>query len=200
MGFFGSTSYQQIGGQGTNDMVNGLNQFDPWQYRQGIGRAGKGYAQDIKDFYGNKDVSDIKGLQPILSAIRSSAAGNNQLLQRSLTSGDAAIGGDAEGQAARLAQLQRQSNQDVQRQMSEATAGYKQTAMGGYQDARNAQMQQALQAGALGLQGKQGALQGYLESFKPIQKQGFGNFLGGILGAGAGGFGSGFGSRIGGGI
>lgn len=178
--FFPSTSYEQPGGQAVNDMVGGLNNFNPWSFMPGIGRTGRMYGQDVKDFYGNKDVSQIKGLMPILSAIKSGASQNNALIDRSLTSGDAALANSGTLNAQR-AQIQRQAGQETQNQMSQATAGYKQEAMGGLQNALNSQRGFGLQAAGLALGGKQAGLQGYLDSFEKKQNQGYGEFLGGVI-------------------
>lgn len=197
--------YKQVGGQMTNDMVNGLNNFNPWGYMPSMGLAGKQARQSMMDlFSGNKDYSQIGMLKAPLAALNQNYANINKMADRNLASGDAAL----QNSGILKQQTEQLRNQNATQQGADAmnlVSGAYDRATDQYQNALNSRRGFGLQAAGLGLQGKQGALSGYLDSFKPPTGYGGGLFgalgkIGGIAGGIAGG-GAGLGgifSRMGG--
>lgn len=187
MGFlFGGPKfdYKQIGGTATNEMIGGLNNFNPWGYMPSMGTAGKQAKQTLLDLYsGNKDYSQIGMLKAPLAALNQNYANTNRMAERNLASGDAALAnsGILKQQAEQLRnQNQAQQGADAMNLVS----GAYDKAANTYQQGLNAKRGFGLQAAGLGLQGKQAGLQGYLDSFKP--PTGYSGGLFGALGQGAG--------------
>lgn len=183
---------------GVSPYIGDLSNFDPWGYRPGIGAAGRIYKNAALEMFGGKgqapkDISQIAFLQPGMRALKSQFAGNNALSERALATGDAALANNPMLLAAQRGQLQRESGQDYSRAVSDYVNQASQNVLGGFQNARNAQMSQGLQAAGLGLQGKQGALQGYIDSYKYKPGFSWGGFLGGLAQGGLGMAGKAFG-------
>lgn len=164
--------YRQVGGESTNQMVNGLNYFDPWGYKQKAGPVEKGYKKASQQFFdGMTPFDQISGIAPTLSAINNTYANGNRLIENALTSGSGAFG-DGDLARDKMAQLTARNAQQESNDKLNAVSNYRQEATQGYQQARGQRNQEALAAGALGLQGKQSALQGYLNSFRGPTSQG----------------------------
>lgn len=187
MGFlFGGPKFQygQIGGPFTNELVQGLNNFNPWGYMPSMGLSGKQARQDMMDFYGNKDYSQIGSLKAPLAALNQNYANINKMADRNLASGDAAL----QDSGILKQQTEQLRNQNATQQGADAmnlVAGGYEKAANRYQDALNARRGFGLQASGQALQGKQGALSGYLDSFKPPTGYSGGLFGGILQGAGA---------------
>lgn len=168
--FFGGSpkyDYGQVGGQATNDMVMGLNNFNPWAYKRGLGVAGRQAKQTINDYFSGDVAYDQMGINKApLAALTANYAANNERNNRELASGDAALSNSGLLQA-RKAALLRQSTQDQGQDAANIVASGYDRAANMYQGARNAQGQEALGAAGLALGGKQSALTGYLNSFRP---------------------------------
>jgi hypothetical protein len=168
MGFFSGSprfDYRQL--PGANDLILPLEYFDPYQFMRNPDAVEKGYKHDVKDFFsGTTPYDKIKGLMPTLSAIDSAYSQGNRLAENALTTGAGGVG-DQDLARQQAAEIQAQN---AQRQASDklgAVSDYRREATSGYEGARSNRFAQALQAGALGLQGKEAALSGYLNSFKP---------------------------------
>lgn len=159
-------NYGQVGGQAVNDMVMGLNNFNPWGYKRGLGVAGRQAKQTLNDYWSGNVAYDQMGINKApLAALTANYAANNEKNNRELASGDAALA-DSGLLQARKAALLRQSTQDQGQDAANIVAGGYDRAANMYQEARNAQGQEALGAGGLALGGKQSALTGYINSFR----------------------------------
>ncbi len=175
--------YNQVGGQATNDMINGLNNFNPWGYQPGLGLLGRQSKQTLMDLYNGKDYSQIGMLKPMFAALNNQYAKNNEMAERNLASGDAALA--SSGLVKQQAEALRNENfNQMGADASNIVAGAYDRAAGNYANALNSRRSQGLQAAGLALSGKQSGLSGYLDSFKPPTSQSGGLF--GTLAQGAG--------------